>query len=241
MAQAAALPRAAQALAWQPGCRRARLSHRPRPLSDGGGGRGDCVRGARLGSLQLAGATQGRGDPGVGAGARPCHLSPARAVPRRADAVAAASHAPRRSRHRRDDRRALPSDRDRALHSDQVRRGGGNRRAGAGRAGLRGPAQRHLDVQSLECAHARARRRPGALAGGDARHAPRPPLHHSGRDRQQLRLQFPVVGPAVRHLSGRARAGPPGHDHRHRDVPRSRRAAARPHAHAAVPRRAAGV
>ena len=52
--------------------------------------------------------------------ARPGDLCAARHVPCRAGAVAAAPHAPRRPRHRRDHRRALPPVRDPALLGDQV-------------------------------------------------------------------------------------------------------------------------
>src|SRR4051794_40428236 len=65
-----------------------------------------------------------------------------RPVPRRAGALAAAPHAPRRSRVRRHHRRALPPGRDRPLDAGQARRGRGARYAGAGCAAVRGAAER---------------------------------------------------------------------------------------------------
>ena len=111
------------------------------------------------------------GDP-----ARSRHLSSARAVPRRAGALAAAPHAPRRSRLRRDDRRALPPGRDPAVDGDQARRDRRARRSRRGGADLRGAAQRHLDVQPRQRAPAGAARPFAALARRHARHAPRAPF-----------------------------------------------------------------
>ena len=227
-------------LARQSGGRCPRYSDRAHSLPGGSGRRGACVRGARLGSPQLAAGAAPHRRAGLGAAARPRHLRPARHVPPRAGAMAAAPHAPRRPRHRRDDGGALSPRGDRPLHAHQVRRGGGARCSGRGRAGLRGAAQRHVVVQPLQRAHAAGRRPDRALAGGDARHASRAPLHHPGRDRQQFRLQLSLVGPPVRHLPARAARRPSRHDHRHRGVPRSSRAAPRPYADPAVPRRCGG-
>ena len=52
----------------------------------------------------------------------------------------------------------------------------GARRAGAGRPDLRGAAQRHLDVQPRQRRACRPARPCAALAGRDARHAPRAPF-----------------------------------------------------------------
>ena len=78
----------------------------------------------------------------------------------------------------------------------------------ARRAAVRDRAQRHLDVQPCQLAPAARPRPRAALDRGDAGHAPRPPFHHPARDRQQFRLQFPLVGPAVRQLPRPARGRP---------------------------------
>ena len=83
----------------------------------------------------------------------------------------------------------------------------------------------HGNVASAGAARPRA-----ALDRGHAGHAPRAPLDRAARDQQQFRLQPAVVGSAVRHLPRPAGSRPRRHDHRHRAVPRSARAAARPHA-----------
>ena len=74
----------------------------------------------------------------------------ARRVPQGAGAVAAAPHAPRRSRHRRHHRRALPSDRDPDLARHQDRGDPGARHSGGRGDPVRGRAQRHLDVQPFQ-------------------------------------------------------------------------------------------
>ena len=127
------------------------------------------------------------------------------ALPRRAGALAPAPHAPRRPRVRRHDRRALPSGRDPAVDADQAR----------GRRALGAPAVAVLIFEVLLNATSmfnhgnvrlpRRRRPRAALGRGDARNAPRPPLDSAARDQQQFRLQPALVGPAVRHLSRRAR------------------------------------
>ena len=91
----------------------------------------------------------------VGRDPRSRHLSAARAVPRGAGAVAAAPHASCRSRIRCHDRAALPPDRDPAVDGDQARRRSPRSAHRRSRADLRGAAQRHLDVQPRQRAHAR--------------------------------------------------------------------------------------
>ena len=174
---------------------------------------GDCSTPAMCPSWL---AVVARRDP-----ARPRHLPAARPVPRRAGLVAAAPHASRRPRVRRNHRRALPSDRDSALDGDQARRRRRARRAGGGRADLRGAAQRHVDVQPRQRAAAGGARPRAALARRHARHAPRPPFDRAPRDQQQFRLQPALVGPAVRHLPRPAGRPATRHDDRHRAVPRS--------------------
>ena len=101
-------------------------------------------------------------------------LCPARRVPPRAVAVAAAPHAPRRPRHRRDHRVALSPVRnpDLARHQDR-RRAGARHSAGRG-VRVRGRAQRHLDVQPLQRVDAGAGSTASLrLVAGDARHASR--------------------------------------------------------------------
>ena len=126
----------------------------PHSLSDHG--RRSCARcrGARLGPVQRRSRCRpGSPSSGLGRHPRPRDLSPARALPCRAGAVAAAPHASCRSRIRRDHRAALPSDRNPAVDGDQARRGRGARRAGGGGADLRGAAQCHLDVQPRQRPH----------------------------------------------------------------------------------------
>ena len=62
-------------------------------------------------------------------------------------------------------------------------------------------------------------------------------VHHSilpHETNSNFGFNLALVGPPVRHLSGAAAGRPRGHDDRHRAVPRSPRAPARPHAVAAL-------
>ena len=72
--------------------------------------------------------------------------------------------------------RALPHRRDPAVDGHQVRRSWPARRAGPGGAGLRGAAERHVDVQPRQRPAARLAGPRAAAGGGHAGHAPGPPL-----------------------------------------------------------------
>ena len=238
--RAGSSPSAEAALARQPGRRCPRYSDRAHSLSDGSGRRGACVRGARLGSLQLAAAPL---------------PSPCRCSVLLLDLAIYLQHAlfhavPALWRLHRMHHADLDIDVTTGVRFHPVEIVLSMLIKFAVVAALGAPALAVLVFEVLlnatsmfnhsQRAHAAARRRHRALAGGDARHAPRAPLHHPGRDRQQFRLQLSLVGPAVRHLPARAARRPPRHDHRHRGVPRSSRAAPRPHADPAVPRRCGG-
>ena len=140
------------------------------------------------GLFQSAGLAGLGGDPARRDRARSRDLHPARRLPSRAGAVAAAPHASRRSRYRRDHRRALPSVGDFAVAGDQDGGGGGARRAGARGADLRGAAQRHLDVQPQQCGAAAAARADRALDRGDAADASGASLDRARGNRQQFRI-----------------------------------------------------
>ena len=177
----------------------------------------------------LAGAVLGR-RAHLGRPPRPRHLRPARRVPRRACPLAAAPDAPRRPRVRRDDRRALPSRRDRAVDADQVRRRRRPRRARGGRADLRGAAERHLDVQPRQRPPAGVART-ASCAGSWSR--PR----CTGSTTRSCGAR-PTATSASTCPGGTACSAPTapsprpdtGDDDRHRAVPRSAGTAARPHA-----------
>ena len=166
---------------------------------------------------------------------RPCHLRPARRVPSCAVAVAAAPHAPRRPRHRRDHRVPLSSVRDSDLAA--------SRSPSVLAFGIPPVAVFIFEVvlnatslfnHSNVAMPALARSRRAARAG-DARHAPRASFDRARGDRQQFRLQPAVVGSPVRDLPARAAGRPRRHDHRPAGLPRPARAAARPDADPAVP------
>ena len=70
----------------------------------------------------------------------------------------------------------------------------------AGGADIRGAAERHVDVQPQQRAHAGCCRPHRAPAGGDPGHAPRASFDRARGNQQQFRFQFSLVGPAVRHL-----------------------------------------
>ncbi len=114
-------------------------------------------RRSRLGPVQLAAvASLGRRHPRL-SDPRPDDLGAALAVPPRPVAVAAASHASRRPRHRRDHRRAFPSVRNSDLARDQDRGDRSVRHSAGRRVRVRGRAQRHLDVQPFQRADAGVR------------------------------------------------------------------------------------
>ena len=153
------------ALARQSGGRCPRHSDRAHSLPDGSGRRGACVRGARLGSAQLAGGA---------ARASPCRVSVLLL-----DLAIYLQHAlfhavPALWRLHRMHHADLDIDVTTGVRFHPVEivlsllikfaRGGGARCTGAGRADLRGAAQRHVDVQPQQRAHA-GRPSTGSCAG----------------------------------------------------------------------------
>ena len=154
-------------------------------------------------------------------GARLHHLRAAPAVPCGAAVLAAAHGAPRRPRHRRLDRRALPSDRDRAVDGHQVRaRSRCSGAPAARRAAVRDRAQRHLDVQPCQlcaCRSASTASLRWIVVTPDMHR-----VHHSIIRREtdsNFGFNFPVVGPAVRQLPPPARGRPRRHDDRPAPLP----------------------
>ena len=206
------------------------------PRRTGGGGREP-----RMGDSQPVRAAVLAGSPDRARRARSGHLSAARDVPRAARAVAAASHAPRRSRLRRDDRLPVPSDRDPRVGVDQDGRGGPPRPARGGGAGVRDPVERDLDVQPRQCPPSGGAGPGAALGRRHAGHAPGPPLRCSRRDQQQLRFQPALVGSPVRHLPGATESRARAHDNRHRRLPGAARTAPAPDAGAAAAARRRGL
>ena len=148
--------------------------------------------------------------------ARSRDLRAARRVSPRAGAVAAAPHAPRRSRHRRHHRRALPSVRDpdfaRASRSRWCLRSAFRRsRCSCSRSCSTPPRCSTTPTCAMPAWLDRIVRL--VVVTPDMHR-----VHHSivrQRDRQQFRLQSAVVGSAVRDLSPRAGGRPRRHDHRH--------------------------
>ena len=199
-------PSAEAALARQSWRRRHRYSHRAHSLPDGSGRRRACVRGARLGSVQwLAAPFPSPWRCRIGDPARSRHLSPACHVP-----SVPALWRLHRMHHADLDIDVTTGVRFHpveivlsmlikfAVIARSVHRPGG--------ADIRGAAERHVDVQPQQRAHAAGRRPHRAPAGGDARHASRASLDRPGGDQQQFRLQLSLVGPAVRHLPRASRA-----------------------------------
>ena len=137
--------------------------------------------------------------------ARLCHLPATRVFPPCARALAPASHAPRRPRHRRDDGRALPPARDHPLAPHQARRGGGDRRSGLAVLVF----EVLLNASSL-FNHSNVRMAAGrgahrALARGHARHASRAPLDHRARRPTAISASTFPGGTACSAPTGRSR------------------------------------
>ena len=168
--------------------------------------------------------------------ARSRHLRATCDVPPHSHAVAAASHAPCRSRVRRHHGYPVPSGRDDPVDGDQARGDRGARSTGHGSARVRDPAERDGAVQPFEHPAA-ARSRPRVAARrGDAGHAPGSSFDRAAGDEFQLRLLHAGVGPPVRDLSRPAGGRPRSHDDRNPGVPRSGRVADRQAARATAAR-----